>query len=154
MNLMSTFSLGLYFKLIIWFSHIHSAVLRMSGGRLMHQLLGLNMLLLFTKGRRTGQTKTNPLLYVQDGNQYYCVASFGGNDRNPQWFRNLVANPKVQLLVKGRHITAMADVTSGKERCDAWKKLVNYYPPFSKYQRRTSRTIPVVKFHPLPNSEQ
>jgi len=154
MNLMSQVSLVLYFKLIVWFSHIHSVVLRLSSGRLMQKLGGLNMLLLSTKGRQTGQTRTNPLLYIKEGNQYFCVASFGGNDRNPQWFRNLLCDPNVQLLAEGRHHTAIADVMSGEERCDAWNKLVEYYPPFSKYQRRTNRTIPVVKFHPLPNSEK
>ena len=112
------------------------------------------MLLLSTKGRRTGQTRTNPLLYIEDGNQYYCVASFGGNDKDPQWFRNLLCDQKVQLLVKGRYFAAIADLTSGKERCDAWKKLVEYYPPFSKYQTRTIRTLPVVKFYPVPNSKK
>ena len=154
MNLLSNVLSTLYFKLIIWFSRTHSTVLRMSGGRLMHNLLGLNMLLLSTKGRRTGHFKDTPLLYIEDGGQYYCVASFAGSDRHPQWFLNLVADPKVQLLIRRRHLTAIAHVTSGQERSKAWEKLVEYYPTFAKYQRRTGRIIPVVKFGSVPDSRE
>lgn len=151
MSLLSNVLSTLYFKLIIWFSRTHSAVLRISGGKLMHNLRGLNMLLLSTRGRRTGRSVDTPLLYIDDGDHYYCVASFGGSDSHPQWFLNLVANPTVKLLIKQRRLTAKAHVTSGQERMEAWGKLVNYYPAFAKYQKRTKRTIPVVKFNPIPD---
>jgi len=152
MNLLSDIISALYFKCIIWFSRVHSTVLRISGGRLMHNLLGLNMLLLSTRGRHTGHCRVNPLLYIEDDGEYYCVASFGGNDRHPQWFINLIADPNVHLLVRRRHLMAIAHVTSGLERSEAWEKLVEYYPTFAKYQRRTQRIIPIVKFCPLSDS--
>ena len=137
---------SLRFKLIIWFSRTHKTVLRISVGRLMQNILGLNMLLLSTRGRRTGQCRKTPLLYMKDGDKYYCVASFAGSHKHPQWFLNLVANPNVHLLVKRRTLTAIAHVTSGQERDKAWAMLVNYYPAYAKYQKRTERTIPVVRF--------
>ena len=149
-NVLST----LHFKFIVWFSRTHSAVLRMSGGRLMHSLLGMNMLLLSTVGRRTRHSRDTPLLYMEIDGYYYCVASFAGSDRHPQWFLNLVSNPEVQLLVRRRHLTALAHVTSGQERSEAWDELVGYYPAFAKYQRRTGRAIPVVRFSPVPNSRK
>ena len=124
-------------------------VLRVSSGRFMHRLRGLNMLLLSTKGRRTGQSKETPLLYLEDGGQYYCAASFGGNNKHPQWYLNLVAGPTVGLLVKQRRVTAIATVLSGQEYREAWTKLVGCYPPFAKYQNRTERAIPVVRFSPI-----
>lgn len=124
-------------------------VLRVSSGRFMHRLAGLNMLLLSTRGRRTGQSKETPLLYLEDGGQYYCAASFGGNDDHPQWYLNLLSQPTVGLLVKRTRVTAIATVISGQEYSKAWTKLVGYYPPFAKYQNRTERTIPVVRFDPL-----
>ena len=138
----------LYFKSIIYFSRIHRTILLMSNGRFMNKLVGLNMLLLSTTGRRTGQIKDTPLLYLEDKGTYYCVASFGGNDRHPQWFMNLVAHPRVQLLVRQRRFAATAYVTSGEERNEAWRSLTKYYPPFAKYQDRTNRIVPVVRLDP------
>ena len=138
-------------KSIVWFSHFHSSVMRLSKGRLMSKLLNLQMLLLITKGKRTGARRHTPLLYIKCQDSYYCAASFGGSDRHPQWFLNLVANPTVKLLIKQRRLTAKAQVTSGQERMEAWEKLVEYYPAFAKYQKRTKRTIPVVKFNPVPD---
>ena len=138
----------LYFKFIICFSRIHRTILLMSRGRFMNKLVGLNMLLLSTPGRRTGQVRDTPLLYLEDVGSYYCVASFGGNNKHPQWFMNLVAHPRVQLLVRQRRFGATACVTSGEERNEAWRSLINYYPPFAKYQERTDRIIPVVRLDP------
>ena len=129
------------------------AVLRLSGGRLMSKLLGLNMLLLSSTGNLTGRLTNTPLLYIEYGDNYYCAASFGGNDKNPQWFQNLIAEPNVGLLIRRKHIPAIAHMTSGEEREQAWAKLVDYHPPFAQYQERTERVIPVVKFTPSPGSE-
>ena len=112
----------------------------------MHNLRGLDMLLLSTKGRHTGHIKETPLLYVEEGGRYYCAASFAGSDVNPQWFMNLVADTNVELLLRQRRFAAVAHVTTGSERCSAWTKLVEYYSDFAKYQNRTERTIPVVRF--------
>ena len=118
----------------------------------MNSLMGLDMLLLSTTGRRTGDAKDTPLLYIEETGQYYCVASFGGSDRHPQWFLNLVANPRVTLLIKRRYFSAVAYVMSGQERSRIWQKLVEYYPAFARYQKRTERIIPVIRFVPLKDA--
>ena len=117
----------------------------------MCSLLGLNILLLSTKGRFTENWSHVPLLYIESRGKYYCVASFGGSDRNPEWFLNLVKNGNVTLLLKRKRLNATAHVTSGSERSEIWKKLVDYYPNFAAYQTRTKRTIPVVRLVPAEN---
>ena len=112
----------------------------------MHSLLGIDILLLATKGRRTGRFRRTPLLYMESNGQYYCVASFAGSDSHPDWYLNLVAHPNVQLLVRSRQLPALAYVLSGRDRMEIWEKLVEYYPPFASYQERTERTIPVIRF--------
>ena len=142
----------LRFRLIIWFSQMHQIVLRLSGGRLMNSLKGLDMLLLSYNGRYTGTRRYTPLLYVQHNNYYYCAASFAGSDKNPQWFLNVTASPDVELLIKRIRFKAITHVTSGQERNQAWEKLIAYYPAFTKYQIRTARTIPVVRFDLVSDS--
>lgn len=142
----------LRFRLIIWFSRMHQIVLRISGGRLMHSLKGLDILLLSHKGRHTGTRRYSPLLYVEHNNRYYCAASFAGSDKNPQWFLNVTASPDVELSIKRIRLKAIAHVTSGLERNQAWEELIAYYPAFTKYQIRTARTIPVVRFDPTSDS--
>ena len=118
----------------------------------MYSLTGLDMLLLSTTGRRTGYSRYTPLLYIHDSGQYYSVASFGGNASHPKWFLNLVDDPKVHLLVRRKRINAVAQVISGQERSRVWENLVNCYPSFAKYQERTDRTIPVIKFSPVTDT--
>ena len=141
--------LKFHFKLIVIFSHIHKTVLLATGGRLMQRLGGLDMLLLTTIGRKTGNLRSTPLLYIEHGGEYYCAASFAGNDRNPEWFLNLVSDPHVELLVRNKRFPAEAHLISGQERIKAWGKLVNYHSDFAIYQRRTERAIPVIKFSPI-----
>ena len=136
-------------KLIIWFSRIHAAVLKISHGRFMGTVQGLNVLLLLTRGRRNGHFHKSPLLYIQYQDRYYCAASFAGSENNPDWFFNLLADPTVELLVKGNRFTAVAVRVVGCERDQIWEKLVDSYPAFAKYQKRTERIIPVIRFIPL-----
>tara|TARA_B100000029_G_C17105498_1_gene789527 strand:- start:118 stop:483 length:366 start_codon:yes stop_codon:yes gene_type:complete len=114
----------------------------------MYQLMGLDMLLLSTKGRKTGELRQTPLLFIEEAGKYYCVASFGGNDRHPNWFLNILAEPRVQLTVKQKTLYAIATEISGQERERMWKKLAEYYPNFNSYQDSTTRIIPVIEFNP------
>ena len=134
------------YKLIGWFGRVHSLMLRTSHGKFMNRLGGLDMLMLTTKGRRTGRYRNTTLLYIEDGGFHYCVASFGGNDRHPEWYLNLVSEPTAWLLINKRYIKVTASVLLGKRRDDLWTKLIGYYPGFSRYQDRTRRTIPVLQF--------
>ena len=138
----------LRFKSIVWFSHFHSSVMRLSKGRLMNKLLNLQMLLLVTKGKRTGLHRHTPLIYIKYQDSYYCAASFGGSARHPDWFLNLSQNSPVEIKLGTCSFPVKAYELFGHERERFWEKLVEYYPPFAKYQTRTSRIIPVVKFTP------
>jgi len=134
-------------KLIVWFSKFHYAVMKFSGGRLLNSLMGLDMLLLETMGRKSGKRRLTPLLYVNDDeNGYLCVASFGGNSQHPEWFKNVRDSKYAVLKIKTGSVPVSVRILEGDERLSAWTKVTKYYPPYKKYQGRTSRTIPIVKF--------
>ena len=137
---------SLQLKLIVWFGRIHATILKLSRGKVASRLAGLDMLLLTTTGHRTGRPHHNPLLYTEQNASYYCAASFGGSHNNPDWFKNIVEIPQVNIMVKGRTFAAVGIILSGTEREVAWDALIRYYPPFKKYQTRTSRIIPVIRF--------
>ena len=123
---MLSISRTIRYKLIGWFGRVHSLVLRISQGKFMNSLAGLDMLLLTTKGRRTGRYRNTTLLYIEDDGFHYCVASFGGNDRHPEWYLNLVSEPTAWLLINKRYIKVTASVLLGKRRDDLWTKLIGY----------------------------
>ena len=115
----------------------------------MTSLAGLDMLVLETIGRRTGDRIRTPLLYLTDteGN-YICAASYGGSNNHPSWFLNIVKSRTVHLQIGNKTVIASADILESQERDEAWSWLVDVYPPFAKYQNSTTRTIPVVRFNP------
>jgi len=90
---------------------VHQRLYQRSGGRLGHRLIRLRFLLLRTTGRRTGQPRTVPLLHLPDGDRVILVASQGGLPTNPQWYGNLVADPKVEIRV-GRNSRVMTARTA------------------------------------------
>ena len=137
---------SLQLKLIVWFGRIHATILKLSRGKIANNLAGLDMLLLTTIGRRTGRPYHNPLLYIERNKSYYCAASFGGSQNNPDWVKNLMKTTHVSIMLKGRSFPAVGTILSGTEREMAWGDLIRYYPPFKKYQTRTNRTIPVIRF--------
>lgn len=120
----------------------------------MSSLMGLDMLLLETTGRRTGNRIHTPLLYLADreGN-YICAASFGGSNSHPSWFLNIEKSKHVHLQVGNKTVPASANILESQERDKAWDRLVNVYPPFAKYQNATARLIPVVRFIPTKNND-
>ena len=107
----------------------------------------MDMLLVCTKGRKTGKIRKNPLLYIQLGNIYYSAASYGGNDSHPDWYLNILMDADVVLLVDKKWVKAIAKIEVGASRSYAWTKLTDNYPGFENYQNKTSRLIPVVSFH-------
>ena len=138
---------SLYFKTITWFSNFHRLILSISNGRWMRKLNGLDMLLLSTRGRKTGKNRKTPLLYIKIGETYYSAASYGGNDSHPDWYLNIVDDSDVELLVEQKWVKAIAKIEVGASRSYAWTKLTDNYPGFENYQKKTSRLIPVVSFN-------
>lgn len=105
---------------------------------------GSKILLLTTKGRTTGEQRTTPLIYEEDGDRYVIVASKGGAPEHPGWYRNLTKEPAVELQVKGEVFPARARIATGEERERLWELAAQQWPAYDEYQTKTDREIPVV----------
>jgi deazaflavin-dependent oxidoreductase (nitroreductase family) len=134
--------------LIALITALHRFVYLRSGGWIGGRLPGQRFLLLSTVGRRTGQPRTMPLLYVRDGGRFVVVGSNGGDDRPPAWWLNLQANPDAQVQVDREHHRVRARRAQGDELDALWEQLERSYRYYADYRRRTSREIPVVILEP------
>ena len=105
---------------------------------------GSTILLLTTKGRATGEPRTTPLIYAQDGDKYVIVASKGGAPEHPGWYRNIEKDPTVELQVLGEVFPAHARTAEGEERERLWRKANEVWRHYDEYQTKTDRQIPVV----------
>jgi deazaflavin-dependent oxidoreductase (nitroreductase family) len=105
---------------------------------------GSTVLLLTTTGRRSGEPRTTPLIYAQDGARYVIVGSKGGAPEHPGWYRNLMKTPNVELQVGDEVFAALARTASGAERERLWRKANQVWPHYDEYARKTDREIPVV----------
>ena len=101
-------------------------------------------LLLTTVGRKSGRVLTLPLIFGRSGSDYVVVASKGGAPAHPAWYLNLQANPEVHVQVKGDKFKAIAHTADAQERAALWPKMVEIYGPYTDYQTKTDRQIPVV----------
>lgn len=101
-------------------------------------------LLLTTRGRKSGNMITMPLIYGKDGATYVIVGSKGGAPKNPAWIYNMEADPNVEVQVARDRFYAVALLASGEERKRLWEMMAGVYPPYRDYQKRTEREIPVV----------
>jgi deazaflavin-dependent oxidoreductase (nitroreductase family) len=138
-------------SLVGQFLRVHEAIYKGTDGRVGHNMIGVPCLLLRTTGRRSGQTRTNSLVYARDGGDYLVVASVGGGPHNPGWLHNLRAKPDAEIQI-GRKRQAVRAREVGKDDPDyerLWK-IVNdgNRGRYDEYQKRTSRTIPVVALTP------
>jgi deazaflavin-dependent oxidoreductase (nitroreductase family) len=132
-------------------SRLHVTVYRLTGGVLGRRLVDNNMLLLTTRGRTTGKAHTVPLLYLPDGDTLVVIASWGGRPRDPEWYRNLVAEPRATVQVRSRTWAVRGRTADTDERGTWWPRIVAAYPGYRIYQSRTDRTIPVVLLEPIPH---
>jgi deazaflavin-dependent oxidoreductase (nitroreductase family) len=105
---------------------------------------GAPVLLLTTTGRSSGQQRTTPLIYQRFGDDYLLVASKGGAPTPPAWYRNLQANPDVDVQIKGDKFPARARTATPDEKPDMWRAMTSVWPDYDRYQERTDREIPVV----------
>lgn len=127
------------------FSRVHAAVYRALRGR---GPGNRNTLILATKGRRSGREVRTPLLYVESGGKLYVVASFGGSDEPPGWYRNLQKMPEAGVEVGASRGRYRARTLSTDEAASIWPRLLAMYPTYASYQKRTTRLIPVVELTP------
>ena len=101
------------------------------------------LILLTTKGAKSGQTRINPLIAIPDGENYFAVASKGGAPENPSWYHNLLAHPDVTVEIGNERFLATARLLTGDERTQAWAKAVAVFPAYGEYQKKTIRELPV-----------
>lgn len=142
-------------KLMKYGSKAHVWVYRRSGGRIgANWRIGAGLkkpvptLLLEHTGRKSGKRFVSPLVYIRDGENIVVVASQGGRDDHPQWYRNLVANPDAHVEIGTERRAVRAVTASPEERERLWPKLVEAYADFDTYQTWADREIPVVILQP------
>jgi len=129
------------------FNERNIAEFRVNGGRI-ESFGDAPVLLLNTVGARSGKQRTNPLMYLADDSipdRVYVFASAGGNDKNPDWFHNVVAHPtEITVEIGFEVVAAHAEVLPEPERSDIYAIQAGRYPSFAAYEQRTARRIPVV----------
>jgi deazaflavin-dependent oxidoreductase (nitroreductase family) len=130
-------------------SQVHRAILQVAGGRVLGSAFGMPVVELQTVGRKSGLPRTTMLTApVIDGDLVVLVASKGGDDRDPDWYRNLMAHPAVELSMAGQHRLMRARRASPEEKAELWPRVVAAYQGYAGYQRRTERDIPLVICEP------
>ena len=130
---------------------VHRGLLAVTGGRFPRTLLGMASVELRTVGRKSGMTRTVMLASpIHDDTRVVLVASKGGDDRDPQWYRNLSAHPEVELVIDGSTRKMHARTASPEEKAALWPDIVAAYKNYDSYQKRADRSIPVVICEPLP----
>lgn len=142
-------------KIIKTMSKVNVALYRWTGGLLGSKWRvgsafpwGVPILLLTTTGHKSGVPRTMPLLFLEDGQNIVIVASHGGLPKNPLWYKNIEANPDVQIQIKRRKMKMRARTASPEERGRLWPRLVAHYPDVASYATWTDRVIPVVICEP------
>jgi deazaflavin-dependent oxidoreductase (nitroreductase family) len=118
---------------------------RANQGKVGGQFEGSPVLLLHTTGAKSGRERVNPMMYLEESGRVYVFASKAGADSDPDWYRNLVANPGVQVELGPETFDATAVVVSGAERDRIYQVQSERYPGFAEYQAKTTRVIPVVE---------
>src|SRR3954468_16931070 len=134
---------------IKWMSRINTFFYKRNNGQgLGSTFQNIPVALLTTTGRKTGEPRITPLYFLRDGDRVVVAASRGGSDKNPQWYLNLKANPKVQVQIKDEILELTAREANEQERQRYWPQLVQMYPTYEDYQSWTDRVIPLVVCEP------
>jgi len=117
---------------------------RANGGKVGGPFQGASLLLLHTKGARTGADRVHPLMYQAKGEDVVIFASYAGAPTHPAWFHNLVADPEVRVEIGDDTVAMRARVAEGTERDELWERQKQLAPGFADYEAKTTRQIPVV----------
>ena len=130
--------------LIKLFINLHTFFYEFTGGRF-GSVMGKNkILLLTTKGRKSGREFTTPLVYMDHEDGYLLFASNGGNTNHPDWYYNLKNDPLVKIQIKDQIQTVRAAILDERNRAPIWKRIVAEAPQYGEYEGKTERLIPVV----------
>jgi len=140
---------GLRFALMKLSVRAHAFVYRLTDGRIGGEVGKSPILLLTTRGRKSGVQRTTPLIFLKTEKGYAITASNAGADRHPAWYLNLNASPEAEVQVLSRRFRVTAQTVDPKQRAELWPQLAAIYPPYIEYEKRTTRTIPVVELLPI-----
>lgn len=125
-------------------STLHAVLYRATSGSIGRRLVNNDILLLTTTGRSSGEPHTVPLLYLAADERTIVIASYGGRDAHPEWYRNLLSEPAASVQIGGRTRDVVATTMASLERAEWWPRIVDAYRDYAVYQSRTDREIPVV----------
>jgi F420H(2)-dependent quinone reductase len=131
---------------IAWWIHRH--LYRLSGGRIGRRSNGFEVVLLTTKGRKTGEPRSVAIQSVEHGSGWAVIASYAGEPRDPAWCLNLRAEPIADVQVRSVRARVRAREAAGAERDELWARFVAVDDAYEEYQRRTSRVLPVIVLEP------
>jgi deazaflavin-dependent oxidoreductase (nitroreductase family) len=123
-------------------------VIRLSRGRLGSQLGTQTILLLHSRGHKSGKQYVTPIAYFQTDGFYFLIGSNWGKEQNAGWFHNLMAEPRTIIEVKGSKIPVEAHQAEGAEYDRLWKYAIEHHPPYLHYKEMTKRHIPIVVLAP------
>jgi F420H(2)-dependent quinone reductase len=124
-------------------SALHTTVYRTTGGKVWNRMYGMPILLLTTRGRKSGKLRTKPLMFSRDGDDFVLVGSVGGAPHQPAWYWNLRGQEaEVQLGSERRRVRGRE--AEGDERERLWEQMVALFPQFGEYQKMTTRRLPVI----------
>jgi deazaflavin-dependent oxidoreductase (nitroreductase family) len=132
------------------YARTHEWLYRLSGGRFGAHIgaegagVGPPVLLLTTRGRRSGKLRTSPLIYLRVGEELIVAASNAGNPEDPQWWRNLRTDPHAVVQMGTARVPVVATEITGSRRDELWRRYLEMYAPLTEYQRATTRPIPLV----------
>ena len=127
---------------------VQSFVFRISGGRLMNKIKGMDICVVRTKGAKTGKIRHIPLMLVPYEEGVILVASLGGSDIHPKWYWNIKANPELLVHLKKKKLNLIARQVDDEKKAELWPLICSCYPPYDAYQKRTERNIPVFNCQP------
>lgn len=128
---------------------LNAPIYRLTGGRIGGRVGTAPVLLLTSIGRRSGEPRTAPVLYMPDGDRFIVIGTNAGNPRPPAWSLNLVANPEAEVQVGRRRIPVIARVAEGQERESLWQRMnQDWYEGFDTYAAKLTREIRLFVLEP------
>jgi deazaflavin-dependent oxidoreductase (nitroreductase family) len=132
-----------------WVGKLNVPLYRATGGRLMGKVGRAPVLLLTTTGRRSGEPRTAPVVYLADGDNVALINTNAGNAKLPAWSLNLMANPKAEVELGRKRQPVRARIAEGEERADLWRKHIEQYAGFDDYKAKLDREISVFVLEPV-----
>ncbi len=131
-----------------WTGKLNVPIYRLTGGRIGGKIAGAPVLLLTATGRKSGQPRTAPVLYLADGDRQIVIGSNAGHKNEPAWSLNLKANPEAEVEIGRKRQPVQARIAEGEERAELWRRVNEQYSGFDDYEERTDREIALFVLEP------